>query len=61
MTDLVSLCLYKKESKKKLFLYLPYLAFSDMLPEPHLFFYLTLADLHLFQQYFTIISVMALW
>ena len=33
----------KKFLKKKIFPYLPYLAFSDMLPEPHLYFYLALA------------------
>ena len=37
MIDLVSLFLHKKNSKNKI-AYLPYLAFSDMLPEPHIFF-----------------------
>ena len=38
--DLVSLILYKKDSKKNIFAYLPCLAFSEMLPEPYLFFHL---------------------
>ena len=29
----------KKNSRKKIFPYLLYLAFSDMLPEPHLYFF----------------------
>ena len=32
----------KKKSRKKIFPYLPYLAFPDMLPEPHLYFFLAL-------------------
>ena len=37
--ELVYILQYKKILEKKIFPYLPYLAFSDMLPEPHLYFF----------------------
>ena len=38
--ELVYIFQYRKKYLKKKIPYLPYLAFSDMLPEPHLHFYL---------------------
>ena len=38
----------QKKSKKKKIAYLPYLAFSDMLPEPHICFYLALTCIMLY-------------